>query len=176
MKLPTRLMDKDNQRNIVSFNCKGINSSTVEIQKLCEKFNIIFLQETWLPKQKLETLASISPTHNGAGTCNVDYQDNYVIGRPYGGTAVLWNKSLNAKVLRNSDSSLTGLQFTTESNGATQTVCIINVYLPYCAPHNMEEHLQYLGTLQTFCEELNTPNICILGDFNAGSSNFLVVC
>ena len=36
---------------------------------------------------------------------------------------------------------------------------------------NTDEFLTYLGKLRQLCEELQCPNICFVGDFNAGSTN-----
>ena len=50
-------------------------------------------------------------------------------------------------------------------------LCLINVYLPYCSRANTDEFLAYLGKLRQLCEELQCPNICFVGDFNAGATN-----
>ena len=44
---------------IVSFNCRGLSSSLLEIQELCKSHDVILLQETWLAKQQLHSLSSI---------------------------------------------------------------------------------------------------------------------
>ena len=33
---------------IVSFYCRGLSSSLLEIQKLCKSHDVVLLQETWL--------------------------------------------------------------------------------------------------------------------------------
>ena len=50
-------------------------------------------------------------------------------------------------------------------------LCLINVYLPYCCRANTDEFLAHLGKLRQLCEELQCPNICFVGDFNAGTTN-----
>ena len=50
-------------------------------------------------------------------------------------------------------------------------LCLINVYLPHCSRANTDEFLAYLGKLRQLCEELQCPNICYVGDFNAGTTN-----
>ena len=49
--------------------------------------------------------------------------------------------------------------------------CLFNVYLPYCSRANTDEFLAYLGKLRQLCAELQCPNICFVGDFNAGTTN-----
>ena len=67
---------------------------------------IIFLQETWLAKQTLDKPTDISDNHFACGTAEVDYTKGITSGRPYGGTAILWNKKLNAKIFMNQDQSM----------------------------------------------------------------------
>jgi len=45
------------------------------------------------------------------------------------------------------------------------------VYLPYCSRANTDEFLAYLGKLRQLWEELQCPNICFVGDVNAGVTN-----
>ena len=37
--------------------------------------------------------------------------------------------------------------------------------------YHTDEFLAYLGKLRQLCEELQCPNICFVGDFNAGTTN-----
>ena len=50
-------------------------------------------------------------------------------------------------------------------------LCLINVYLPYGSRANTDDFLAYLGKMRQLCEELQCPNICFVGDFNAGATN-----
>ena len=95
----------------VSYNCRGINSSTHNIQELCTcKTNqIVFLQETWLSKQ-LNKLSTISNHHYSSGIFGLNYKDGFKLGKPYGGEAILWNKSLRASIVHNFDKSFIGLK------------------------------------------------------------------
>ena len=53
----------------------------------------------------------------------------------------------------------------------TATLTLINVYLPYCSFENEDVFREKLRKLKSFCDSINDPNICLLGDFNAGKSN-----
>ena len=76
-------------------------------------------------------------------------------------------KILKASSFSNCDGSIIGLRvFFLKSES-----CLINVYLPYCSRANTDELLAYLGKLRQLCEELQCPNICFVGDFNAGTTN-----
>ena len=141
--------------------------SLQEVQKLCEDYHIILLQETWLAKQNLCSLSTISENHYACGIAVVDYESGLQIGRPHGGTAILWDKSLDASTLKANDESIVGLNLHTFDS----SISIINVYLPYCCSANTDDYLMYLNNLQTMCDNLKTSNICIMGDFNAGDCN-----
>lgn len=152
---------------VVSLNCRGLVSSLRDVQLLCDQYDVVFLQETWLAKQNLDFLNTISKRHYSYGICSVDYEQKIYSGRPFGGTAILWNKQLKASSLCDIDESIIGL--TVDLDGSTMT--LVNVYLPYCCEANTDKYLEYLGNLSVICENHQNPNLCILGDFNASSTN-----
>ena len=90
-----------------------------------------------------------------------------MLGRLHGGTAILWNKLLHASPVYNDDSSIIGLDLKM-SNSA---LFFINVYLPYCSPANTDNYINYLSKIYNLFENINNPNLCILGDFNACKKN-----
>lgn len=48
---------------------------------------------------------------------------------------------------------------------------VINVYAPYCSFTNVDDFLSYLCKLGSMCDDINHPNLCFIGDFNASPSN-----
>lgn len=102
-------MDNKNIK-IVSFNCRGFKTSAVEIHELCCDFDVVLLQEIWLPVQELNVLSCFHDDYLGFGISPMNYEDGPCIGRPHGGTAILWNKSLSAERLYNVDHSVIGLK------------------------------------------------------------------
>ena len=152
-----------NEINVVSYNCRGLVSSLRDVQDLCKKFHIIALQETWLPKQSLSYLSSICTSHHAFGISSVDFES----GKPFGGTAILWDKSLPACSWSNLDNSILGLKLKMENI----SINVINVYLPYCSHANIDKYLAYLSKLNTMCETADHSCLCVLGDFNAGDNN-----
>ena len=46
-------------RSVISYNCRGFNSSMPDVNELLENYQIVFLQETWLAKQQLDKLSTI---------------------------------------------------------------------------------------------------------------------
>ena len=88
--------------------------------------HIIFLQETWLAKQTLDKLTDISDNHFACGKAEVDYTKGITSGRLYSGTAILWNKKLNAKIFMNQDQRIIGLEVCLDSSSLN----FLNVYMP----------------------------------------------
>ena len=90
-----------------------------------QQYHTIFLQETWLAKQTLDKLTDISDIHFACGTAEVDYTKGITSGRPYGWTAILSNKKLNAKIFMNQDQSIISLGVCLDSSSLN----FINVYV-----------------------------------------------
>ena len=153
--------------HIVSFNCRSLSSSLLEIQELCKSHDVILLQETWLAKQQLHSLSSIHDDFLFVGTSCMDLEDGVMTGRPHGDTAVLWRKSLTAYPVSNVDKSIVGINIKCQNN----SIIIINVYLPFNSPSNVEAYLKYLGALQILCEAQQSSNLCMVGDFNANKES-----
>ena len=89
-------MTHKQQLNIVSFNCKNVNTCKYVIDELLEKqkADIVFLQEHWLFDCQLHRLNEISNLCVGKGKA-VDTGDPILpvqMSRGYGGTAILWKK------------------------------------------------------------------------------------
>ena len=79
---------------IVSYNCYGLKSSTVDLYELCNKYDIVFLQETLLFKHELNLLSKVHPDCEGMGISAIDDTCNILSGRPYGGLAILIRRKI----------------------------------------------------------------------------------
>ena len=77
---------------IASFNCRGVNSSTAEIVELCDRHQLICIQEHWLPKQNLYELNNICENFRGIGSSPMDLSSGIITGRPFGGVGILWHQ------------------------------------------------------------------------------------
>ena len=53
-----------------------------------------FLQETWLTHDELPLLRQIHADFDASGVSAMDTGDSILVGRPYGGVAILWRKQL----------------------------------------------------------------------------------
>ena len=54
----------NNCLKIVTFNCHGLNSAMHDIRNMCRKYDIIFLQETWLSKNDNALLNDVDDRSN----------------------------------------------------------------------------------------------------------------
>ena len=97
---------------LVSYNCRGVMKSWLDVENLCRKHDVILLQETWLTKQNHSILSFVSPDHFSFAFSPVTDESGIRRGRPYGGIAILWNKTLkNVVEVRSSSGSTLALKF-----------------------------------------------------------------
>ncbi len=160
-----------NSIKVCSYNCKNIKTSVTEIQRLCADSDILLLQETWLSDQELPFLAGLHSEFYSRGISAMDSSKGIHRGRPYGGLAILWRKSLNAlcSISLMDDPRL--LEITIDIGGIKLSV--LNAYLPFDDGSNMEEYQSYLAKIDNCLETCHYS--CAIGDFNAnisGNSRF----
>ena len=80
--------------NVCSFNCKNIKTSINELNDLCTNHDFILLQETWLSRPELPMLSQINNAFTGYGLSSMDEESQILLGRPFGGIAILWKNVL----------------------------------------------------------------------------------
>jgi len=82
----------------VSYNCHGFNDAKhVYLSKLLECCDILFLQEHWLSESQLDGLSDVSCTQFASGISGFGCSD-VPKGRPYGGCAIFWRRSLKFEI------------------------------------------------------------------------------
>jgi len=79
---------------LCSFNCRGFKGSTADLATLAKSFDLICLQGTWLMDNELSLLNCAVPGMSGIGISATDSSARLLCGRPHGGVAFLWQKSL----------------------------------------------------------------------------------
>ena len=90
-------MDK-HSLTLSSFNCRSIKNSRSEVFRLCECSYFLFLQEHWLLPDELDVLNNIHSYFYGVGNSAVELDNDIVLGRPFGGTCILYRKCLAQRV------------------------------------------------------------------------------
>ena len=157
--------DKDNSViRLVSHNTRGLRNVT--IPTLFERFDIILIQETMLCKQDLGSLNSLSNNFFGTGVAVTDLSSCILKGRPKGGVAILYRKSICNFVneINFGFDWITGISLNLPNENVFY---IITVYLPYNSHENEDEFLEKLGILISVINDIDSPYIWVLGDFNA---------
>lgn len=120
---------------VSTFNCKNMKTSNAEILSLCKFSDVVLLQETWLIDFELPYLNSISNDFYAKGISSVDSSAGFISGRPHGGLAVMWRKSIaqQCNIIDYDDHRLMGIELISDSI----KIQLINVYLPF----NFEQQL-----------------------------------
>ena len=161
---------------VISYNCRSIKSSIDEVRNLCSFNDIVFLQETWLCPDEIDLLQSIHKDFISVGTSAMTeaLQSGILLGRPYGGIGILWNKSItsmyNVTPKYFKDPRLLGLEISDKNHCK---MLLLNTYLPYNDPNNFDSYCNYLAKIDAICDSYDSVYTITLGDFNAGPlSNF----
>ena len=150
---------------IITFNCHGLKSSKIDIVKLCEDSDIIFLQELWLSNDEICLLRNIHPDFDGMGVSGMDDSSGINTGRPYGGVAILIRKSLLqfSKFCTYDDKRLISV----EVFEGDERMLFLNLYMPFQCEENYDTYLDYLGKAASILAAAPTSKFALIGDFNA---------
>ncbi len=161
------MMEK-NKLIVTSFNCKNVKTSIHDIMQMCETSDVLLLQETWLMDFDLAFLSTIHPDFSATGISSMDSSAGVLAGRPHGGMAIMWRRSLadKCKIVSYDDTRLLGIEFSAKS----YHILFINVYLPHNCASNSDDYLFYLAKIQNIIQNAATPYVFAIGDFNGDLS------
>ena len=82
----------------MSYNCRGLNPAKIcYVKELLDQCDILLVQEHWQLDNGISRLQSTFSDHYVFATCGV-VQDELLLGRPYGGCAILVNKRIQCTV------------------------------------------------------------------------------
>lgn len=151
---------------ISSFNCRSVKSSLGEIVKLCENSDFLLLQEHWLLPHELNMLNSIHPDYLAFSTSAVDLSEGILVGRPYGGTAILYKKCFLPIIspVESHDSRVVAAML--KSN--IGPILLVSVYMPNDKGDQdcFETYNDVCGKITAMYNECDAVNIIVMGDFN----------
>ena len=156
---------KHSELKFFSYNCNGVKSKLPIISDLCNNSNVIFLQETWLLPNEVGLLNNVHKDFNSFSLSSVNTHDKVLVGRPFGGISILWNKSLAqfSNVIQYDDDRLMGLSL----NFQGIQYLFLNVYLPYYCIDNEFDYDMYIGKIASIIDDSDAAGVVVLGDFNA---------
>ena len=148
-----------------SYNCKSFKRNIGGVARLCEVSDVVFLQEHWLFPSDISLLNNVHSDYLSYGISSIDPSDGLLLGRPFGGVAVLWRNSLapHVKPISYDDDRLVGL----ECIIGERKMLFLGVYLPYDTKQNFDQYVHYLAKLKCIIDDFDSPYVCVLGDFNA---------
>ena len=153
----------------VSYNCRGFNDAKrLYLSKLLQDCDILFLQEHWLSESQLDGLRDISHTHLACGISGFGCSD-VLRGRPYGGCAVFWRRSLQfvIKSVMVESRRVCSLLL---SCSEFKLLCI-NVYMPYEDDFtNFDEFSRELAVIDELIDCHPDCHIVLGGDLNVDFS------
>jgi len=149
-----------------TFNCRSVKSSILEDKKLCNRHDLVLLQEHRLLPHDLNTLNDIHPEFLSVGLSAVDTSKDILVGRPYGGTAVLYKKSFAASItiVNTNDPRLCAIEILT-SDGP---LLILSVYMPIYTGDNecVENYIDTCAKITALYNDSSSINMIVAGDFN----------
>lgn len=151
---------------MISFNCKSLKRSVECIKNWCKYVDIIALQETWLLPHEISILGHLDLGFSYVGKSAVDTSLGILRGRPYGGVALLWRKSLFKSVttLPCASDRIVAIKATTCDG---RDLLLFSVYMPTNSVDNLNEFCECLSETAAIVETENVESVYILGDFNA---------
>lgn len=153
-----------NELRITSFNCHGVKGRRQTLEEVCDHSDVVAVQEHWLPPDELPLLSDVHHEFRAHGVSAMDPSNRLIVGRPYGGVAVMWKRSLDSMVdiIETDHPRVAAIKL----SGVRSQVLIVNVYCPYFSMENMEEFIDTLAYVHSLLLEHCISNTFIVGDFN----------
>ena len=150
---------------LATYNCQGAKHKIPRISEICNKCDILMLQETWIMPHETKIFGNTHAEFESFSLSSVDTKSTLVSGRPFGGVSILWRKTIShlCKLITFEDNRLLGMCLTIEN----YKILLINVYLPYQCNENHSEYIEYLAKLESIIESFDVNGVMLMGDFNA---------
>ena len=160
--------------NIITYNCNGLKTGknkihlrpTVEL--LCNEYDIVCLQETWLSKQELGSLNNMRSDFHSIGQARTDHEAG-VCSNVRGGVAILWKTKFSEIItpVKFEHDWVVGI----EINIGNRKCVILCVYMPYQKHENEDEYLRNLGVITAILDDIKHTCYVVCGDWNADPVN-----
>ena len=125
------------------------------------------MQKTWLSRPELPMLPQINNAFTGYGLSLIDEKSQILLGRTFGGIAILWKKCFNivyCSIKRYDCDRIVGIEFVYCSFTAL-FLCVQCIYL--MTAQKKDGYMFYLSQLLQIIEDFSSPYVYICGGFNA---------
>ena len=167
--LETCSLMKNTQLKLGTFNCKGHGEDRIQyVKKVMCQCDILLLQEHWYSNADLNRLEAQLEDISVIGISGMD-DDKILVGRPYGGLAILCNHSLNCTVTPICNDNKRCFACILSLNNTTR-ILLANVYMPCDVEYDRESQQKFLDILSTIDLIIETQtdidHIIVGGDWN----------
>ena len=159
------------QLSIATYNSHGhAPDKLAYINKLSQKFDFILIQEHWLMESQLNLFQNTINNIRAHGVSGMNSQE-LLVGRPYGGVAILWRNAIMTKVVPLSTTSHRVCAVKVSLDFGDILIC--NVYMP-CDNNNDKDKNEFqsvLSEISNFCQQSGCNKIIIGCDLNTDLSH-----
>ena len=162
-----------NSTVITTLNCEGVVRSTDYIKLFIDETScdILCLQELWLHENDLVKLGNINSYYMYTGVSGMS-SSQMLRGRPYGGTAILFKKSLAQYVTRINCKNKRVSCVKICMNNNNFTCPLLSVYMP-CDNHSNvvnQQYVEVIDCIENIFKSVDFNAFIICGDHNTSLS------
>jgi exonuclease III len=157
--------------SICTYNMHGFQQGEHFLKKNINAYDVWCVQEHWLYPGNTDELNNVSDDYECIVVCDVANDDIVGPGRPKGGLAIMWKKSLMLAVTVIGN-SLNNRIMTAIIECAQFSLCLCNVYLP-CFEQSIDYNIELLECMsyiehvfEQLSDDYGNMEVCIIGDFN----------
>ena len=153
-----------------TYNSRGYAPDRVNyVKHLLSLCHVLFIQEHWLFEADLARLCNNLTNVSYVGVSGMN-QNELILGRPYGGTAILYRNGMNCRVKSiECNNSRICACIITWPNGIT--LLFVNVYLPYEKPHDRLSLIEFRDVIEDVIRIIDAnddiDHIVFGGDLNS---------
>ena len=165
---------------VMSLNCHGLNVGTLNyLSRVAAGVDVMLLQETWLSNCTSYKLQTISPdfTWHHSSSMEDKIHNNFLSGRPFGGTAILIRKDLAISCRRviTDNPRITSVCLSSTGNA---DVVISSVYMPWCdrSADHIIEYEATVGYMQSIVDRHAGCSFIFGGDLNVCKNSNNTLC
>ena len=163
------ITQRKNNIIICSLNCEGIRRSSNYICDILKSTScdILCLQETWTMDSNLEYLFNIHSDYLFTCISGFDHTVNIIKGRPYGGVAIFYKKSMSNVIthIKSSNRRVCGINL----KNYNISLIVLSVYMP-CGTYSShivdQEYEDCIDYIETIFNNTECNYFICAGDFN----------
>ena len=166
-----QLQQISDKLRLCSYNSNGSSLDRIlYIKELFEKCDILLIQEHWLYTPNLDIYSKHINDCNYYGCSGMDEQE-FRVGRPYGGTVILWKSCLNITTcpINTRSKRLSAVKIQCNNNN----ILLFNVYMPCDSNTNRDIYSDTLSVISDVCNDNIYDYVIIGGDLNTDFSRLM---